>query len=110
MVSRCAPGSGRRRSNVRDVARRRSAPGAQCNCDITDGTNDQVYIGYNKEGGTDGNRWVAAVNDTRGQVVTNGGNVIQAFYAASDGGHSDAVEDVWHGGNEAYAVPYLKAE
>ena len=89
---------------------RRSAPGAQCNCDITDGTNDQVYIGFNKEGGTDGNRWVAAVNDTRGQVVTHRGNVIQAFYAASDGGHSDAVEDVWHGGNDAYAVPYLKAE
>jgi len=69
-----------------------------------------VYIGFNKEGGTDGNRWVAAVNDTRGQVVTHRGNAIQAFYAASDGGHSDAVEDVWHGGNDAYAVPYLKAE
>ncbi len=89
---------------------KRSAPNAQCNCDITDGTNDQVYIGDNKEHGTDGNRWVAAVNDTRGQVVTHNGTVIQAFYAASDGGHSDAVEDVWHGGNDAYAVPYLKAE
>jgi SpoIID/LytB domain protein len=83
---------------------------AQCNCDITDGTNDQVYVGYSKEGGPDGNRWVAAVNVTRGQVITHNGNVIQAFYAASDGGHSDAVEDVWHGGNDAYAIPYLKAE
>ena len=89
---------------------KRYRPSAQCNCDITDGTNDQVYVGYNKEGGPDGNRWVAAVNDTRGQVVTDRGNVIQAFYAASDGGHSDAVEDVWHGGNDAYAIPYLKAE
>ena len=89
---------------------RRYAPNAQCDCDITDGTNDQVYIGFNKEGGADGNRWVAAVNETRGQVVTHGGNVIQAFYAASDGGHSDAVEDVWHGGDAGYAVPYLKAE
>ena len=89
---------------------KRYAPNGQCNCDITDGTNDQVYIGYNKEGGTDGNRWVAAVNATRGQVVTHGGSVIQAFFAASDGGHSDAVEDVWHGGDDAYAIPYLKAE
>ena len=89
---------------------KRFGPNAQCNCDITDGTNDQVYVGFNKEGGADGNRWVAAVNDTRGQVVTHRGNVIQAFYAASDGGHSDAVEDVWHGGNDAFAIPYLKAE
>lgn len=89
---------------------KRYAPNAQCNCDITDGTNDQVYVGSSKETGPDGNRWVAAVEDTRGQVVTHGGAVIQAFFAASDGGHSDAVEDVWYGGNDAYAVPYLKAE
>jgi hypothetical protein len=34
--------------------------------------------------------------------------VIQAFYAASDGGYSEDVEDVWHGGNPAYAIPYLR--
>jgi SpoIID/LytB domain protein len=89
---------------------KRSGPRAECNCDITDGANDQVYVGFNKEGGPDGNRWVAAVNGTRGQVITHGGNVIQAFFAASDGGHSDAVEDVWHGGDDAFAVPYLRAE
>ncbi|HSH33071.1 MAG TPA: SpoIID/LytB domain-containing protein, partial [Actinomycetota bacterium] len=71
---------------------------AYCKCDITDGANDQVYIGYNKEGGTDGKRWVHAVNATTRQIVTTQqGKVIQAFFAASDGGHSDAVEDVWHG-------------
>lgn len=89
---------------------KRSALIEVCDCDISDGTNDQVYVGADKEHGVDGNRWVGAVNDTRGQVVTHDGSVIQAFYAASDGGHSDAVEDVWHGGNDAYAVPYLKAE
>ena len=89
---------------------KRFGPNASCRCDITDGTNDQVYIGYNKEGGIGGRRWVSAVNRTRGQVVTHNGNVIQAFYAASDGGHSDAVEDVWHGGNDAFAISYLKAE
>jgi SpoIID/LytB domain protein len=89
---------------------KRYAPNRQCNCDITDGANDQVYVGYSKESGIDGNRWVAAVDDTRGQVVTHNGNVIQAFFAASDGGHSDAVEDVWHGGDPDYAIAYLKAE
>jgi len=89
---------------------KRFAPNPACACDITDGANDQVYVGAGKETGLDGKRWVKAVNDTRGQVVTHGGDVIQAFFAASDGGHSDAVEDVWHGGNDAFAIPYLKAE
>lgn len=78
-----------------------------CNCDITDGVSDQVYIAYDKEGGLDGNRWVGAVDGTRNQVVTYGGDIIQAFYASSDGGHSENVEDVWHGGNPAFAVPWL---
>ena len=33
--------------------------------------------------------------------------MIQAFYAASDGGHTDSVQDVWHGGNPAYKIPWL---
>jgi SpoIID/LytB domain protein len=79
-----------------------------CNCDITDGAGDQVYVGYAKEGGPDGARWVGAVDDTRGRVVAYGGAIIQAFYAASDGGHSENVEDVWHGGDPAYAIPWLR--
>ena len=81
---------------------------ASCNCDLTDGANDQTYVGYGKVSGPDGKRWAAAVTSTRGQIVSYGGRVIQSFFAASDGGHSDSVEDVWHGGNPAYAVPYLK--
>jgi SpoIID/LytB domain protein len=80
---------------------------ADCNCDLTDGSGDQTYIGYDRESGTDGERWVKAVSATAGRVVTYQGGVIQAFYAASDGGHSDSVEDVWHGGNPAYAIPWL---
>jgi SpoIID/LytB domain protein len=67
-----------------------------------------VYVGWGKEAGPDGTRWVAAVNQTAGEVVTYNGAVIQAFYAASDGGYSENVEDVWHGGNPAYAIPYLR--
>ena len=81
---------------------------ADCNCHLTDGSNDQTYIGYNREAGTDGARWVAAVDATASELITYQGAVIQSFYAASDGGHSENVEDVWHGGNPAYAIPWLK--
>ena len=79
-----------------------------CNCHLSDGADDQVYVGWGKETGADGNRWVAAVNHTRGRVVTYRGAPIQAFFAASDGGHSEDVENVWHDGDPAFAVPYLR--
>jgi SpoIID/LytB domain protein len=82
---------------------------ADCACHLSDGSGDQTYIGYDRASGTDGDRWVHAVSATRGRVVTYHGSVIQAFYAASDGGHSDSVEDVWHGGNPAYAIPWLRS-
>ena len=81
---------------------------SSCDCHLFDGASDQVYVGWNKESGPDGDRWVAAVVGTAGQVVTYQGSVIQAFYAASDGGYSEDVEDVWHGGDPAYAIPYLR--
>jgi len=80
---------------------------SDCGCHLTDGAGDQTYIGYDRESGRDGDRWVAAVQQTAGQAITYGGRVIQAFYAASDGGHSENVEDVWHAGNDAFAVPWL---
>src|SRR3954464_606924 len=78
---------------------------SDCNCDLTDGASDQTYIGYNREAGTDGARWIKAVRSSAHKVATYGGNVIQAFYAASDGGHSDSVQDVLHGGEPAYKNP-----
>ena len=87
---------------------RQSGLRASCDCHLLDDARDQVYVGWSKESGPDGERWVAAVDDTTGEVVTYGGSPIQAFYAASDGGHTEDVEDVWHGGNAAYAIPYLR--
>jgi SpoIID/LytB domain protein len=81
---------------------------SDCDCHLADGAGDQVYVGWNKEVGVDGNRWAGAVVGTAGQIVTYHGSAIQAFYAASDGGYSENVEDVWHGGNPAYAIPYLR--
>src|SRR4051812_11089424 len=80
---------------------------SDCNCDLTDGASDQTYIGYNREAGPDGNRWVKAVRSTAHQVASYGGNVIQAFYAASDGGHTDSVQDVWHGGDPAPKLSWV---
>ncbi|HET9672356.1 MAG TPA: SpoIID/LytB domain-containing protein [Actinomycetota bacterium] len=87
---------------------RRGGLRSECDCHLTDGAGDQVYVGWNKENGVDGERWRAAVTATTAQVVTYGGAVIQAFYAASDGGYSEDVEDVWHGGDPEFAVPYLR--
>jgi SpoIID/LytB domain protein len=79
-----------------------------CGCHLTDGAGDQVYIGYSREGADGGSRWVGAVRDTEAKAAVYEGQVIQAFYAASDGGHSENVEDVWHGGNDAYSIPWLR--
>lgn len=81
---------------------------SSCNCHVYDDTSDQVYVGWSKEAGAGGSRWVNAVHTTRRVAVTSRGSVIQAFYAASDGGHSENVEDVWHGGNPSYAISYLR--
>jgi SpoIID/LytB domain protein len=80
-----------------------------CNCQLTDGSNDQTYVGFQQETGAAGARWSRAVRSSARQVITYKGHPIQAFFAASDGGHSDSVEDVWHGGDPRYAVPYLRA-
>src|SRR5947208_10124161 len=42
---------------------------SDCNCDLTDGASDQTYIGYNREAGPDGDRWVKAVRSTAHQVA-----------------------------------------
>lgn len=81
---------------------------AGCSCDLADGQNDQTYVGWSKESGSDGDRWVQAVTATRGQVVTYQAALIQAFFTSSDGGHTENVEDAWHGGDSRYAVPYLR--
>ena len=96
------------RSYAAATIRKQGGLRAGCGCHLTDGAGDQVYIGYTREGADGGSRWVSAVRDTDAQAATFNGQVIQAFYAASDGGHSENVEDVWHGGNDAYSIPWLR--
>ena len=70
---------------------------AVCDCALYASSYDQVYAGWDKEGGVDGDRWVSAVKQTDDQVVLNGGQTIQAFYMSSSGGYTENNENVWGG-------------
>ena len=75
-----------------------------CDCALYATANDQVYAGWDKEGGVDGDRWVAAVNRTNGRVILDGDETIQAFYMSSSGGFTENNENVWGGS----AIGYLR--
>jgi SpoIID/LytB domain protein len=64
-----------------------------------------VYAGWDKEGGTDGDRWVAAVQATAGQIVSFDGHVALTVFSASDGGHTEDLNVQW--GTPLSAYPYL---
>lgn len=68
-----------------------------CDCALYASSFDQVYAGWDKEGGVDGDRWVDAVDDTKNEVVTAEGTTIQAFYMSSSGGFTEDNENVWGG-------------
>ena len=70
--------------------------------DVDDTTRFQVYRGIDSESGPQN----AAVDQTTGQVLMYGGRVIEAFFSASDGGHTANVSDVFGGSLATY--PYLK--
>lgn len=57
----------------------------------------QVYKQPPKTG-----QWVQAVNETAGKVMTNGGQVITAWYASTAGGYTFPNEAVWGGSHRAW--------
>ena len=73
-----------------------------CDCALYASSLDQVYAGWDKEGGLDGDRWVQSVDETDGQVVAYQGEPIQAFYMSSSGGFTENNENVWGGTPIAY--------
>jgi SpoIID/LytB domain protein len=75
-----------------------------CSCDILGDTRDQNYVGWDKEAGPSGGRWVRAVRRTEKQVITYGGSPASTFYSSSSGGWIESKGAVWGG-----SVPYLKA-
>ena len=86
-------------AKVRDSGQSRSP----CNCGLYASTLDQVYVGSDKELGTLGENWVAAVEDTTGLVALHSGSTITAFYSSSSGGLTESNADVWGGA----PLPYL---
>jgi len=46
--------------------------------------------------------WIDAVNATAGQVLTNGGSPIQAWFSSTAGGYTFGSGDVWGGGNKPW--------
>jgi stage II sporulation protein D len=68
---------------------------------VTDDIESQVYTGV----GGEQLRSNQAVGATRGEVVTHGGQAINAFYHSSSGGYTEHNENVWRG----TPLPYLRA-
>lgn len=67
--------------------------------DVGDTTRWQVYKGIQEETAST----QAAVQATRGQVLTYQGQIINAVFHSSSGGHTENVEDVW-----VSPLPYLR--
>ena len=59
--------------------------------DLGDTSNDQVYRGYASRN----TRAIAAVDATRGQVLTYEGDIIESYYSASNGGQTERTGNVW---------------
>ena len=75
---------------------------AVCDCAVYASSFDQVYAGWDKEGGVGGGRWVRAVRQTDRDVVVDHGDTIQAFYMSSSGGYTEDNENVWGGSPISY--------
>lgn len=59
--------------------------------DLNDTIECQVYGGYNDKL----KNVIRAVDETRGQVQLYNETLVQAFYSASNGGYTEATENVW---------------
>lgn len=96
---------------ARAYALRKVAGGVRsaCACHVQDSITDQVYGAVPT--GSEASawpRWRAAVaaggSSTTGYVPRYGGQVIEALYSSSSGGHTVNNEDIWGGA----PVPYLR--
>lgn len=72
--------------------------------DVLPTVDDQVYGGVKAEYGPVSR----AVRETAGQILTHGGQPIEAYYSSTCAGHSAAMEEVWPE-RTATGRPYLKA-
>lgn len=66
---------------------------------LCDTTSSQAYKGY----GVENERTNKAVDETNSRLITYKGEVIQATFFSTSGGHTENSEDVWNG-----SMPFLK--
>lgn len=59
--------------------------------DLGDTSSDQVYRGYASKN----TRAIAAVDATKGQVLTYDGDIVETYYSASNGGQTERTGNVW---------------
>ncbi len=87
-----------------DLARGRSSNGRKYGYDICATTACQVYAGAGLEAEEGGERWVAAIAATAGEILVHDGGPARTFYHSTSGGRTEPVQDVWAGSTP---VPYL---
>lgn len=86
------------------VTARKAGAGART-FDVHDSAVSQVFVGAELLLGPGGDRWRAAVDATRGRILTFNGAPIDAVYSSSHGGHSETNAYVWGG----TPLPFLPA-
>ncbi len=70
--------------------------------DLVPDTRDQVYAGMAAERPRSND----AVEKTRGEILTFGGEVARTYYSSSSGGRTEAASDAWPG---SAPIPYLRS-
>ncbi len=70
------------------------------NYEVVDTSADQVFRGVN----TANDNCIDAVDATRGQVLIYSGDLVRAYYAASNGGQTELPGNPWGGQNMPYDV------
>ncbi len=70
--------------------------------DVSASTASQVYGGYTAETESGGERIVSAVDDTEGLVMYYDGELVEAVFCSSAGGHTENNENVWGGVKVSY--------
>lgn len=87
------------------LKRGRSETGQAHGYDICATSACQVYAGIGAIEGQDGDRWLSAIETTRGEILVYGGLPAQALYSSSAGSRTRSVQDVW----DSSPIPYLQA-
>lgn len=64
----------------------------------------QAYRGTGIDGLRGGERWLAAIDETEGEILLHGGRPIQAVFSASAGSRTRANQDIWG----SSPIPYLQ--